>query len=251
MDNPDWLDSLRKAGIPDKHITRVADGAYEMLLFAADNFTRWYFNWPESTREARLEQAVQQAREYLDTAVSFHAPSRGYYWQLANCATFMHDPDTADRLRQTALETPVHHAAELWNINRDHRWGTVSNDRGYRQDEYPFEQNYKDHREILRFDPSYYPGLFFMGLILGKEGRHEEALVAYYGCLAVHPNDYTVLHNLGSNHWNLGHIDEALIYADKAIAADPSRFEGWKLRGTCHFSSGNVQHALEYYSLAM
>ena len=156
----------------------------------------------------------------LEKAKSFHAPSRGYYWLLANCSLIMGDKEKEKRLRTTALETPPHDAAELFYINRDHVWGTVSKDRGY--PEYTFEENYKDHREMLRLDPTYYNGLFFMAFRLSEEGRYDEALVAWYGCVALRPHDWVAILNRGNTHARMGHSDEAKADYELVLAAQPN-----------------------------
>jgi tetratricopeptide (TPR) repeat protein len=134
-------------------------------------------------------------------------------------------------------------------VNRDRRWGTVSHFRG--NPEYPFEENYKSHREMLRFDPTYYNGLFFMALLLATEGRNQEALVGWYGCLALRPTDVVALENRGITHLKLGQYDEALADAESAIAAAPSRFRGWYLRGYCNNQSGKLEAAVHDFSKAL
>ena len=184
MENPDWYQMLKECGLPAKHVARVGDAVYELLLQGADDLTRRFPGKGSRTREA-----VQ----YLDKAIAFHAPSRGYYWLMANCAFTTGEREKEAQLRRKALETPPHDAAELFYINRDRRWGTVSKYQGY--PEYTFEQNYRDHREMLQFDPTYYNALFFMAMSFDKEKRHAEELVAWYGCTAMKPDDYVALCN--------------------------------------------------------
>jgi tetratricopeptide (TPR) repeat protein len=137
---------------------------------------------------------------------------------LANVAWRSNDLDQANRLRKSALETPVHHTAELFYINRDRRWYEAES-LGF--PEYSFEDNCKDHRQMLRYDPGYYNALFFMSIVLGREDRHDEALVGWYGCLALHPDDFVALTNRALTHYDLGHFDEALADAERAISLAP------------------------------
>jgi tetratricopeptide (TPR) repeat protein len=229
MENPAWLATLRQSALPEPHLARVSDQVYEMLLQKADDLVRWESHWPVTGRRQRLEEQCKQALVCLKKAVSFHAPSRGYYWLLANCAQIQHDPERERDLRKTALKTPPHSAAELFYINRDHLWGSVSHHEGY--PDYPFEQNLKDHREMLRFDPSYFNGLHYMGLRLNGEGRYREALVAWYGCLALRPGDFFSLCFRSRTHWRLKQYDEALIGANTVIDKFPDVIDGWTLRG--------------------
>jgi tetratricopeptide (TPR) repeat protein len=110
------------------------------------------------------------------------------------------DVERASKLREQAVNAPVDHAGELWYINREHR----------RLDpNYSLEKSLEDHREMLRFDSAYYNGLFFMSYLLSKEGRHAEALIGWYGCIAQHPDDSTALRNLVVTHILLGNYSEA------------------------------------------
>ncbi|MGD9634276.1 MAG: protein kinase [Pirellulales bacterium] len=225
LDRPDWFDSLRTICIPEQHLARVSNAVYELLIFMADECTRWEDRWPvESWRESRAI-ATDQARRYLDAAISFHAPSRGYYWELANIEYLFHHPPEEKHFRDLAWKTPVDHTAELFYINRDRRWGTVSETKGYPK--YTFEENYKDHRKMLRRDPGYYNALFFMGVIFNAEHRNREALVAWYGCLALRPNDATVLATRSVTHQRLGQYDEAIADAEAAMAIAPQNYVGY------------------------
>nr|WP_210421184.1 serine/threonine-protein kinase [Lacipirellula limnantheis] len=220
MENAKWLDSLRASGLPEAHITRIVDGAYELLLLRTAHLGRAPSDSPETLRETIVKQQLPQALACLEKAISFHAPSRGYYWLLANCAMLANDKAQEARLRQQALETPVHHAAELFYINRDHRWGSVSESRGYPK--YPVDESYKDHREMLRLDPTYYNGIFFMALILDNAGRYEEALPVWYACNAINADDWVATLNRAETHKRLGQFDEAMSDFESVLAGNPN-----------------------------
>jgi tetratricopeptide (TPR) repeat protein len=164
---------------------------------------------------------VRAARDCLETAVSFHAPSRGYYWLLANCEGPEGDGQRECELRLKALETPVHHAAEILYINRDREWGggSVADENKYTA--YTLDESYRDHRDMLAFDPQYYSGMFFMAQRLANAGRDEEALVAWYGCLAISPNDLGARSNRARHLAKLGYYDEALDDLEIVADADP------------------------------
>lgn len=220
-DDPQWFQTLRKSKVPRAHLDRVGDAVYELLLFIADDLTRWVGDGPPATRAARSEANAHKALEYLEKAVSFHAPSRGYYWLLANCALLMNDKQKEQQLRATAAESPVHDAAELFYINRDHLWGSVSKYRGY--PEYTFEESYKDHREMLRLDPKYYNAMFFMADRLQAEKRYAEALVGWYGCISANKSDPTPLRKCAQALSRLGHFDEAKADYETALELGSSR----------------------------
>jgi serine/threonine protein kinase len=194
-----WSSRLRQQELPSSHVDRVVQACYELLLLMAENLTR---NGPPSLADAR------RARAHLETAISFHQPSRGYYWLLANCERVLGDDIRECELRLQALATPVHHAAEIFYINRDREWGSVSEGAGYPT--FTVDETLRDHRDMLAFDPQYYNGMFFMGLRLSNAGKYEEALGAWFGCLAIHPEDVVVRHNRAGDLAALGYYDEAL-----------------------------------------
>ncbi len=249
MNNSSWLAGLRKSALPESHVARVSDRVYEMLLQRADDLIRWEDKLPEQGRGQQLDEQCQQALDCLEKAASFHTPSRGYYWLLANCAQIQHEPDREMDLRKTALATPPHSAAELFYMNRDHNWGSVSTYQGH--PEYPFEQNYKDHREMLRFDPRYFNGLHYMGLRLYGEGRYQESLVAWYGCLALRPDDFFSLLFRSRTHRQLKQYDEALFDANTVIDKFPDIVDGWTLRGLCYASLKQFDRAIQDFDKAI
>ena len=221
MEAPAWLETLNQGGFPRVHINRVSEAVYELLLLNADQLTRWPSHWPKASRQARLEAQCREAVAHLEKAIAFHLPSRGYYWLMANCSLIMGDREKEKRLRATALETPPQSAAELFYVNRDRLWGTVSTNQGYPA--YPFEESYKDHREMLRLDPTYYNAMFFTALRLSKdEHRYTEALIAWYACVALRPDDYGAIRNRGNTHARLGHYDEAKADYETALAMAPT-----------------------------
>jgi serine/threonine protein kinase/Tfp pilus assembly protein PilF len=217
--NPNWLDSLRNSGLPEPHLARLADDAYELLLLIADDILRRPALSPAPHRRDPLENESREAREYLQKAISFHKPSRGYYWVLANCAAYTNDLDAANRLRKKALKTPVHRATELHFIYRDRWWGTVSHNRGY--PEFTIAERYKARREMLRFEPTYYNALYRMATDLAEEGRPAEALPALYGCLAVHPDNIPALSFRAVTNLMLGYHDESVADFERALVLAP------------------------------
>jgi tetratricopeptide (TPR) repeat protein len=216
MENPQWLQKLKDARLPNAHISRISDAIYTLLLHNADELTRWSSHWPKATREARLEAQCNEALELLKLAISFHPPSRGYYWLSANCAYIKYDKEKEKQLRKIAMGTPVHDAEELFYINRDRLWGTASKGKGYPK--YTLEENLKDHREMLRFDPTYYRAMYYMAYRLSNANRSAEALVGWYACTSMKPHDTSALLSRGIAHSRLRHYDEAKADYEAALS---------------------------------
>jgi tetratricopeptide (TPR) repeat protein len=238
LESPDWLAPLREQELPQAYVDRVRDAVYELLLLKADHLTRWPENHsPENTR---------LALRCLENAVAFHAPSRGYYWLKANCAKLNKDSDGEKSLRATALETAPHHAAELFYIIRDREWGPASVYQGHPK--YTLEESLKDYREMLRMDPSYYNGIFFLAMRLDVAGRHAEALALWYGCAAANPNDWVVLVNRGATHSHLGQYDEAIADLRAALKRKPDIAPAYFNLGHNYLDSGRFKEAIENFT---
>jgi len=74
---------------------------------------------------------------------------------------------------------------------------------------------------MLRFDPTYYNALFFMGLRYSGDEHLDAKLMAWYGCLALRPDDVIAKLNRGETHARLGQFDEAKADYESALAARP------------------------------
>jgi serine/threonine protein kinase len=226
VEEPNWLPELRSLELSEDHVKRITSTIYDLLLLKADHLTRWSGDWAQATRQARLRVQSREAIEHLDRAVAFHPPSLGYYWLLANCWHYLGDRDKEKQLRAIAFETPPKTAAELFFVNRDRRWGTVSNHADYPA--YTFEENYKDHREMLRREPTYFIAMYFMAQCLEEEHRYAEALVGWYGCSAIRPNQMSPVFRRGVAHSRLGQFDEAKADLETVIAGRPDHPEAIK-----------------------
>jgi serine/threonine protein kinase len=220
VERPDWLRELERLNLPEDHVQRITDTAYDLLLLKADHLTRWSAGWPKATRQVRLEVQSREAIGLLERAVAFHAPSRGYYWLLANCWLHLGDQVREKQLRATALATAPRSANELFYINRDRIWGTVAHNADYPA--YSFEDSYRDHREMVRLDPTYYNALYFMATRLHNERRYAEALVGWYACTMIRPDHLAALGFRAQAHSQLGHFDEAKADIDTALAKTKS-----------------------------
>jgi tetratricopeptide (TPR) repeat protein len=124
------------------------------------------------------------------------------------------------QLRATAMQTPPHDANELFYISRDRLWGSAADFRGYPK--YSFEDQYKDHREMLRLDHNYYNAMFFIGYRLEGEHRYAEALVAWYACASMNPDDSTAIFNRAETHIRLGQFEEGKADLERVLSARPN-----------------------------
>ena len=62
---------------------------------------------------------------------------------------------------------------------------------------------------------------YFEGLALGREGRHEEAILAFSGALSVDPDNSRAWVGRGFTLGKLGRYEEEIECCEKAIALDP------------------------------
>jgi serine/threonine protein kinase/Flp pilus assembly protein TadD len=241
LDSPDWLAPLRDQEMPKAYIDRLRESVYELLLLKADHLTRW--------QETRSPENTRLAFRCLEKAVTFHAPSRGYYWLKANCTKLSKDSDGEKSLRAKAMETAASHAAELFYISRDREWGSTSVNQGHPK--YSLDESLEDYREMLRMDPLYYNGMFFSAHRLAVAGRCAEALGLWYGCAAANPNDAVVLVNRGATHAKLGQYEEAIADLREAIKREPNFANGYYNLGLCYYDSDRLKEAIETFTEAI
>ena len=72
---------------------------------------------------------------------------------------------------------------------------------------------------------------YFEGLALGREGRHEEAILAFSGALSVDPDNSRAWVGMGFNLGKLGRYEEEIECCEKAISLDPKSVDAWNYKG--------------------
>jgi len=86
--------------------------------------------------------------------------------------------------------------------------------------------------------------------VLGKLGRHEDALASYDAALAVAPERTDVMVNRGTTLLDLERIEEALACLDTAIAREPENLAALINRGNACIRKDRFEDALESYDKA-
>lgn len=84
-----------------------------------------------------------------------------------------------------------------------------------------------------------------------RAGRLKEALPLLGVLEKVHPNDSTVLYNLGLTYSELGQFDEAIIRLKRAVGAAPKHAHAWTAIGVAYQRSGKPALALEAFKAAV
>ena len=213
-----WESELRQSRSPEKHIERLREQIYELLVLAAHDKILWLYKL--RTEPERL-QAIREAQALLQRASTLRTPTKGYYWTLACTWQWLgnmtegdvrasHDTE-ALRLRKLADETPPQNAAELFYISRDRRFGAAS-DRVRPAFRKPFadeEERLAAYQEMLRVEPRYYNAMFFAGLDLARFDRFAEAIQAFNGCIALRPNDLIARNNRAASFGAMGRLEES------------------------------------------
>lgn len=103
----------------------------------------------------------------------------------------------------------------------------------------------------LRRNPNDFNAIHLMGVVLGRKGRHEEALTHFDRAAAMRPGHPDVLRNRGSALVELGRLNEALADYDASIAARPDHAPTLSDRGLALLELGKEHDALAVLARAL
>lgn len=86
------------------------------------------------------------------------------------------------------------------------------------------------------------------GVILKKQGKLEDAIIAFSKAVEIEPGFAIAWYNLGQIERNLGHFDQAKIYLDKAIKLQSDLTKAYFERAVLHKQMGDKESALTDYN---
>ena len=104
---------------------------------------------------------------------------------------------------------------------------------------------------ILAINPDDFIALDNIGLALSYLGKYKEAIEWYDKALAIDPNYITSLDNKGSALASFGKYKEAIEWYDKALAIDPNYITSLSNKGVALASFGKYKEAIEWYDRAL
>ncbi len=84
------------------------------------------------------------------------------------------------------------------------------------------------------------------GLSLAGGGRKQDAIKSFEKAIAVKPDFFDALANLGSAYLDLGRSVEAIPYLERAVQSDPNRFEGQVNLGLAYMNGGRLDEAIQH-----
>jgi tetratricopeptide (TPR) repeat protein len=75
-------------------------------------------------------------------------------------------------------------------------------------------------QQSIELDPGYYRSHFFLGLVLSRVGRHDEAIASFQRALSLSPDNLEALAFMGSAEAAKGDRQRALAIVQELIAAE-------------------------------
>jgi len=106
-------------------------------------------------------------------------------------------------------------------------------------------------RDTLAKNPDCWMAHNNLGLLLGNQGRVEEAAEHFHRAIQINPNDAEALNDLGVIFAAEGRLDEAIENYSKAIQIDPTLFEVQNNLGTTLAAEGRLDEAIEHHRKAI
>ena len=88
------------------------------------------------------------------------------------------------------------------------------------------------------------------GVLLGKQGKHEEAIAFFERAIKLDPNYATARHNKGVSLHTLGRYREAIECFDQAISLMPGYASAWLNRGNALAAMGELDEAVACFEEA-
>jgi serine/threonine protein kinase/Tfp pilus assembly protein PilF len=226
-----WLDRLQASYISTPQQNAVRQTAYEVLLVLADYGVRW--------PDKRTEQTAQDSLRFLQVAVTFHEPTRAFYWVRSECHKFLKNDQQAQQdltlFRTTAATTafdyylPGHTA-------------------GWRGD---LKEATRSYRAALRMRPDHFNSLFFLAMRLSADGHKAEAAEIYRACLALRQDHTPTLRNRAVLLAGTGEFEEALELVDRAIELNDTSPVGFAARGSIFVAAHQYEKALADFDEAL
>src|SRR5690606_23067446 len=99
------------------------------------------------------------------------------------------------------------------------------------------------HERAIELDPRHADALHQSAVLLGRAGRHEQAIERFLEVIELEPTNARARRNLAEAYVRLGRYDLAVAELERALAIDPSNGRAWGKLERCHERLGNVKEA--------
>jgi TolB-like protein/Tfp pilus assembly protein PilF len=106
-------------------------------------------------------------------------------------------------------------------------------------------------RRLLSADPGFVIAHQFLGNVLDRQGRHDEAIDAYRSVEAVRGRATDIVTALGEAYARAGRLDEARAARDELIAASEERYVSPGRIGQVYLALGELEQAFEWLHRAV
>lgn len=107
------------------------------------------------------------------------------------------------------------------------------------------------YRELIESDPQNADLHHLLGILLGQEGRFEEALKPLHTALAIEPESPSFHNSLGNVEKHLGHIDQAIFHYQEALKSPLASSAVYNNLGTLFHHKEEWDKAKECYRKAI
>ena len=109
------------------------------------------------------------------------------------------------------------------------------------------EKAKKEFEEAAEKDPNLWQASGYLGIILDREKKYDEAIVQYRKAIAVHPRSAALFNNLGMSYFYKAEYARAAESFITALKIDPSNRTAQNNLGLALFKLGKYEDALEAF----
>lgn len=101
-----------------------------------------------------------------------------------------------------------------------------------------------DYKKALELNPLHGNALFYMGMLLHREGKHAEAMSYYERAARIAPENDQIWFYMGSIRYTEANYPEALAHFSQAAKLDPANPEALYWKGQAHIDLQEMEKAL-------
>jgi tetratricopeptide (TPR) repeat protein len=167
--------------------------------------------------EEQKEKMLSDAINYLKKALEIHPTYKNAYLILGNCYHYLKQYEQAVPYYETAIRFDPGFTDAIQNIGINYR----ELGRYYGQKLNDLDKATEALKKAYKYRSNEYETVRLLGISLGRNGKHQEAVLYFEEALKLKPNLAGAYVNLGNAYMHIGNDTKAKELFTKAVELDP------------------------------